>query len=1138
MEFDADQKYAIQADGNILVSASAGSGKTAVLTERFVRLIKDGVHPSNILVLTFSEKAAAEMRERIELKLNDYAAERVARGEGPIDVSLSDAGISTIHSFLHKLITKYFYELDIDPYFSLLTESESAAFKKKAFERAQGRYNALDDELYETAAQSLSGSRNDAGLFEAAEKYGELLTVMTDKEYDFEKSFDACGKYITAYLKERLAAFCALAAAIPDMCAGSERYLFVLDEILDKINGILAAKEESFMDAIIKTAPVSVRVTGKDDPRNETIAAFKNAFNEELRHTWQEIAGNIDEWRREAVEDRGIIEKFVEFSRYYTAKYAELKAAENKLDYADLEGFFLKLIRNSAVKNEIKSQYTHIMLDEYQDTNRIQEYILNEITGGQFFAVGDVKQSIFNFRLADPEIFLEREDAYRRGAGRRIRLNNNYRTSARVIDFINSVFSAVMTESNGGVDYAGEARLVAKTEFLPERAAPYSVKFFKKIECKTEINGLYGVIKDENFAEASAAEYEGLYIAETIEELLSKEIYAPREGRYKRVGYGDIALIFRSKKNDNARTILRVLKDKGIPLSEDAARDGACGTVLELLKVVDNMRRDIPLAAVMLSFFGGFTDRDLEEIRLNDYDGKVFSDSVKKYVSDYGGVAGGGSEMEAEYCDGVILGDSEKTRLSGYNGKILSDNAKRCVFNCKENPERDEKTRYRTALALRLEAFLKYIERLRKIAADGDLYSLLCEIVYGGGYDAYLGADGGAVGDFVESFYGYEYSLSRFIKTAAVPDAQNGGAHKSGRVSTLTMHASKGLEFPIVFLADCAKQFNMDDERGAFVFDAKLGIGFYHKDFNALTRKDGLFRRAIILKKERERREEEARLLYVAMTRAQNHLFISGGGREPSGNAVLELLKEPNSFMSFLRRAEGGAFSIEAIDGAYFLKGFKRQKKLPDISARYDEKVASYMAERLRKTAVIAEKTPLKESATAVAKGKRLTLAEPFSGLFDRGGAYHKVMQFIDFDECEIRDIEASVRRLVLDGILSEEEAALVNLYDVEKCLKSEIIEYARNNSFVREKEFMLYIPSKELYADGDDGRILVQGVIDLLILGEKNVVVDYKTGGLGGGLLEAYKKQLAVYRRAVESAGIKIDAAYIYLFGSGLIEA
>ncbi|MDR2090433.1 MAG: UvrD-helicase domain-containing protein [Clostridiales bacterium] len=1204
MKFDDDQKYAVMTDGNLLVSASAGSGKTAVLTERFLRLVKEGIEPKNILVLTFSEKAAAEMKERIEGKLTEYAAEKDAKTAAELIRGFALANISTIHSFLSKLLTKYFYELNIDPYFSIISEGDAESLKRRAFETAAARYNTAeegDGGVYERLVQNLSGSRSDEKLFAAAEEYRELLTVMPDKEYDFERSLKAAEEYILSYIRERLEKLLKFAEEILAECTGGEKYAFIAEEIYEKLNGILNAgftgkniknvryytaekskksgakkrrytaenyesdgfesdmendgtydgsglefdgendgtyggsglesdaendgtyggselesdaendgayggsgfesdgdtedgfedggedggdSEEgkaenakiSFIAAIMNCSVCAARIMKKNaDELTEKISALKSGFNDELKNRFQAAAGSIGEWKDLALRDRALIEKFVEFSRYYTAKYDELKRADNKLDYSDLESFASALLENAEILSEIKSQYTRILVDEYQDTNRVQEHILSRLSTGEFFTVGDVKQSIFSFRLADPSIFLERLSSYESGGGKWRNLNNNYRTSKRITGFINDVFSCVMTEESGGVNYGRDAMLIAKAEFAPEKYTPYAAAFFPKRTERFSAEGLYGVKNDANFAGRSAAEDEGLYIADTINKLLKTEIYIPSEGRYRPVNFGDIAVIFRSKKNDNAACILSFLKDAGIPLSEEVSA-GRRETVIELLKVVENARNDIPLAASLTSFFGGVTAEELKEIRLNDCGGKYFFDSVLKYIGE------------------------------------------------KED-----------ALADKLRAFVDYIYFLRKKAADGDMYSLVSEIVYGSGYDDYIGG-AAEVRGFAEGFYGYEYSLRHFLhggRAETAEKSETGG----GGVSILTVHASKGLEFPIVFIADCAKRFNSEDERGPFVLDSELGIGLYHKDLERLTKREGIFRRAIVLKKDKQSRGEELRLLYVAATRAKNHLFISGSGAEQKDGYWDVVYKEAESFMDFVRTA---AYYRASVADA-FIKAEERESAvfcaesaIPDITSGYDKRVAAYLAERLKEKTAAADKSPLKESATAVSKGKKLSFAEPPKGIFDRGNAYHKVMQHIDFC-ADFRGIEARIKELVKEDVLSAEEAALVNVRDVERCLKSGIIEYAKKNTCLREKEFMLYIPSKEMYADGDESKILVQGVIDLLVFGEKNIIADYKTGRTEG-FMDAYKKQLAVYKRAAESAGIRIDGTVIYSFEEGEI--
>ncbi|MDR1905651.1 MAG: UvrD-helicase domain-containing protein, partial [Clostridiales bacterium] len=803
MMFDDDQKYAIEADGNVLISASAGSGKTAVLCERYLRLIKEGVPPERILVLTFSDKAALEMKERIGAKLSEYEEGLHPAEARSLAAEFLKANISTIHSFLSGVITKYFYEADIDPFFSVISDADGKALKAKAFETLQKRYNTADDSLYDRLVYSLSGSRSDNGLFSALEDYRELLTASTE-DYDFDSSVKSCREYILGNMMRIWKKYERIGAELMEKCRGV-KYEEIVEEILFSIKNVTTAIDEKTFISGVKTAErAAKRIVNSDcEETIERISAFKKNFNAMLKES-KEDADELESLKEQAEEQRGIIEKFIEASRFYISTYSELKRNENKLDYSDLESYAIGLLEKDAVLKEVREQYCHILVDEYQDTNRVQEYILNRISRGNLFTVGDVKQSIFNFRLADPSIFLERKKAYDIG-GKSRNLNNNYRTSERITDFINAVFSAVMTEEDGGTAYAEDSMLKSRTEYASEKAAPYSVAFFERIKENKRRDGLYGVIDDDVFEAHTAGDFEGLYIANAIVRLLDTEIYIPREEIYKKIDFDDIAVIVRGR-GDNARRILSALKEAGIPVCADgfSEENAPSDLLIEVIKVVDNPKNDIPLAAVMLSYFGGFTDDDLKEIRLHDTDSKTFFDCIKKYIISFGAYSSGERQRE---------------------------------------------------LAERLTGFLNRMDRLREEAADGDIYSLMCEIVYGSGYDAYLGEARVSLEAFMESFRGAEYSLPYFLRDicGAKVSPKSGGS--KGKVSFLTVHASKGLEFPVVFLADCNKGFNKEDERGPYVFDAELGIGFYNRDTDNLTQKNTLFRKAIILKKDKEQRE-------------------------------------------------------------------------------------------------------------------------------------------------------------------------------------------------------------------------------------------------------------------------------------------
>ncbi|MDR3263915.1 MAG: UvrD-helicase domain-containing protein [Clostridiales bacterium] len=1125
MMYDDDQNYAINADGNVLISASAGSGKTAVLTERYLRLIKEGVNAANILVLTFSDKAAVEMKERIEAKLTAYAAVCEPKKARKLANDFVSANISTIHSFLHKIITKYFYELNIDPYFSIISGGDAEALKERAFGETVKYYNAKNDPMYDRLVYCLSGSRSDGGLFDAVEEYRELSTVMTEKGYDFDKSIGRCTDYIMANMRERTEKYSDIARTVAAECRFGQPYSDVADEIADKLKALTRTKSDAdFERCIAETEKSSARILSKEPfETTEKIRVLKKYFNEMLK----ELKAALEElpYLRECAEqDREMIDKFVETTAYYSQKYAALKASDNKLDYSDLEQYAMTLLEKTAALEELREQYTHILVDEYQDTNRIQEYILNKLAKGQFFAVGDVKQSIFNFRLADPSIFLERRKSYSEGNGACRDLNNNYRTSVRLTDFINRIFSVVMTENGGGINYKRDAALKSLTEYGAEEYLPYGLAFFEKIEEKPETNGLYSVKDDANRAGASAANAEGLYIASVIKKLMGVQIYDPKTGAYRDTRYGDIAVIVRSRVGNPAK-ILDVLKSAGVPVRADGFGDGDnnCAMLIELLKVIDNSRNDISLATVMLSFFGGFTDDDLKEIRLNGYEEKFFCGAVGKYIADFyiSHVAfkeGGRADIESAPTNS---NDSDTTFKEV--GRTNTEAAPAAL-------------NYKAALAAKLKGFDEYVNALRKKAADGGIYSLLCGIVYESGFDAYAGDKAASLERFMDGFADADYSLSYYLYNLkdGAPEQPKTAPVGGDKVTMMTAHASKGLEFPIVFVADAAHMFNKEFERKPYVFDSLLGIGFFYRDTANMTQKNTLFRKAVILKKNKEQREEEMRLFYVALTRAKNHLFISGSGSKFKESEEECVYKTQKSFMDFVGMSaffdKNVKESFVTDTAAAELFGGAEAAPSPD---EYDAATAEYLNRSLEASHRAVSVSPVKESATAVSRGDKISFLKG-EGLFDKGNAYHKVMQYADFGQREKNDVAELIKRLVKENILSEKEAALVDIDDIVKCLNGPLVDYARKNRYVKEKEFMLYVPAKDVYPDGGEEKILVQGIIDLLVFGEKNIIADYKTGALHKDLKEVYKKQLNIYKKAAESTGIKIDEICLYSFESG----
>lgn len=1078
--FDEHQKRAVSQDGFLLVSASAGSGKTSVLTQRYLRLIKDGKNPESILVLTFSEKAAAEMKDRISSGIFDYAREIDNAAAAKLIRNFARANISTVHGFLHKLTSDYFFELGIDPYFSILSDDESEGMKKRVFYESVNKFS--EDQDFERLSFFMSGNRDDAGLFEAVKAYDRLVSADAGGEpYDFDNSLADCASYLAETAREELLELMRIGESLLSEC-GEHASAFIASDIVNALSSAAGDSADGVFERIKHTAPSRARVMNKaGDEIKEKLALYKSAFNETVKKLSEE-ASEMPSLMEDAKSDKRIIMKFVELHGVFDEKYSALKKKNGKFDYSDLEGFSIELLSNNGILEELRDRYKYILVDEYQDTNRVQERVLSALSAGEFFAVGDVKQSIFDFRLADPTVFLERRRRYLDGFGAVCDLNNNYRASARLTELVNKIFSVVMTERNGGIAYAKESLLNGKTVYEPELSEPYSLAFFESDRETEQPDGLYCVIDDASTENSGAvSDLEGLYIASAIKKLMNSRIYIPGEKTYRDVSYGDIAVIVRTR-SDSARRIFRILKEAGIPVAGSGfmAEDSGRSVLIELLKVADNRKNDISLACVMSSFFGGFSDSDLAEIRLNCPEGEYLIDCAERYLSDF--------------------------------------------------PKDD-------GLSGRLERFLRFIEDIQRKAADTSAYSLLCDAVYSTGYNAYAGPDA-RIAEFLEVLSGPDAPRS-LSECAAALSGKRDSAHADadGKVAMLTVHAAKGLEFPIVFLADCGRGFNEEDARRQYVFDRQLGIGFYHKQ-DDLTRRDSLFRKAIAAKKKKRQREEESRLLYVAMTRAKNHLFISGSGKTKE-NADF-LYKRCRSFSDFLRAAIFLDSSIKSKSykkaevGEYFAiqpisfpsSGEKTLKLAEAISAGLDLKMPEARGVPLKKSATELSKEKADGDIRAAAEAIG-TSSETGIGAV-RGSAYHRLMQYADFEERSAEEVKALIKRLVLEDVLQPGEAALINPHDIKRCLDSPLMRYAAKNKTFREKEFMLFLPSE------GSAETLVQGVIDLLILGEKNILVDYKTGSVRGLLPYIYKRQLEIYKKAAEDAGTKIDECYIYSFKDG----
>lgn len=1112
-----DQKRAVLERGRILVSASAGSGKTSTMVKRIIVMISEGTTLKNLLVLVYNNAAADELKEKLHQELFKAACassgEKRDRFRQEID-ELPFCHICTIHAFCQSLIRENFDKLGISPTFDVLDETRHASYMNRALDDVIATYTASGDETFCELADIFSQSRKEENLKSNLIKFYGLIEIQPDEE-EFERCVSECydsyeNSKFFAILQDYYKTFFANAknALLPiktqlEVLAPTSKYLQSLavaicfcDELESKSRLFdmctLASKYEK------PRATVSPKASDEEKLLVGYVKDYLKQFHDAIDEM-KEICNRQDSLESAHEQNAKYVKKLVEVAQTFAKKLEELKQEDNVLSFEDLQHKALELLSHD--EYELSGDFDAVFVDEYQDVNPTQEAIIRKLVKGECFMVGDVKQSIYGFRLADPAIFISRQNAYEESLkeGTNVYFNRNFRSAYGILDFVNGVFDSAMTKASADVDYKKDARFELK-DVAPVKLEGVSPEgyvqvhlFVKQKSESVPSFGLYDIEKDEGEENDEASSQEGNFIASEIQKLVGR---SKGDGKY--IGYGDIAVLFRSR-STGAKEIVKTLKSKGIPVNEGAFGKSVSLPERELvafLRVLDNPRQDIPFAGYLLSYFGGYDESEVALIASED--GDCLYDKF----------------LAAAHSD---LSVAKKARNT-----------------------------------------LKTLERYRLKASFESVKNLMNDIVGDCCYEAYLMRSGEGDVYGLKAFMqspDEDDSLGKFLRDYCEADGGDRGATGGDRVVISTFHGYKGLENPVVFVADTAFGFNYEAGSGDLILTGK-GIGgdksnnkglvgmnsfdFENKTKNSLT----LSKLAVAKCIKDNQLKEEIRLFYVALTRAKQLMYITATVSETksAGFGVTARLGGAGCDIDFISNA--------VFDGAVKCVPFRHysgdeenrsvKNERPQLLPNDEIVSAIKQAQSFEYPYKQATSLAMKYSVSALD-----SMDEDTVNLFEdgakRGTAYHKVMQYIDYFASGLSEVEEQINSLVKRNILTAEEKAAVDAKDIVTCLESGIMQIAREaekkGRCHREQAFMMYKKASDVSDDfSSDDRVLVQGVIDLFINDEKKIIVDFKTSSLKDEkTVEKYKKQLYLYKSAVESAiGAKIDEILLYSFATG----
>ncbi|MCI8770892.1 MAG: helicase-exonuclease AddAB subunit AddA [Lachnospiraceae bacterium] len=904
-----EQKQVIDLrERNILVSAAAGSGKTAVLVERIIAEISEGDSPKDIdklLVVTFTKAAAAEMRARIgkalEVKLLEQPENKHIQRQASL---LHTAQITTIDSFCQSIIKNYFHVINLDPSFRVGDETDLELLKqdilKEVIEEKYQQARENGDDRFLQFTDMLSTGRTDhaieemvLSLFQVANSYPWpdewLLGCSKMYQYSDMEEFEGSEwiKGLLDYLKACTAEFIQMAQKAYDICQdtnGPKAYEDAIQSDIAFLKILQGADSyQEYQDCFLQYNPArlkAIRSKEVDNNKKDTVKNLRENYQKnglsklKERFFFQDMEGMLSDMQKMAPAVQQLIELTMDFER----AFAERKREEGIVDFADMERFALEILLDkdeegvhpSETARELQEYYEEILTDEYQDSNYIQELLLTSLCRAPenrpyLFMVGDVKQSIYKFRLARPELFLEKYQNYTIGHGpfQRIDLHQNFRSRGSVLDSANYIFEQIMKKSLGGIVYDKDARLAAGVEFK---------------ECDNRIAGKTEVIlieqkSDDAFVQKKSLE--AAVIGEKIREMVQggQPLYVNGEDGYRPVKYGDIAILLRSL-TGWSEEFIETLSDMGIPAYADTKTGYFTSleveTILNLLHLVDNPRQDIPLAAVLRSILGNVSDEELAWIGTLPR-GVDFWDKIECFLG-YMEWNNGDKDKQDELRDTFVKKGIDFLEIE--KSWVMEEEA---------------------ALILRdkLSVFVDRLRSYQKFAKTRSVYELLRKIYEETGYYHFMAAMPSGEKrlanldillqqsiEFAENGHQGIYGFTRYIESLHKSNVDFGEASVNGEntnaVRIMTIHKSKGLEFPVVFTAGMGKQFNLMDARKSTIIDGDYGVGCDFVDLDLRVKQPTLLKKFMANQISLNTLAEEIRILYVALTRAKEQLFITG----------------------------------------------------------------------------------------------------------------------------------------------------------------------------------------------------------------------------------------------------------------------
>src|SRR5690625_703340 len=1227
-----EQQDAIEKSGSdILVAAAAGSGKTAVLVERIIQKLVSSEDPLNIdeiLVATFTNAAAEEMRNRIGIALEKAIAEDPTSYHLKKQLSLLQrSSISTLHAFCTNVVRQYAYLLDVDPGFRIADEMEMELMKQEVVDNMLEDYYGQDEEdltAFFSVVDMFSNDRNDADvgqlilkLFTFAmqnpwpEQWLQQVadTYFIDSHIDEEK-IDWL-RFLKSEATEQLHAFhhdINRAIGIARESDGPYHYLEALESDIEQIEKALQQTTWDELQQYMATSKLkslsSKRVECNED-KKELIKAIRQQFRTQW-NKWKKswFSRSLIAHMEDMNKLHPVIKKVTELVMEFKTRFEAAKREQALVDFSDLEHFCLRILIEEASTEEniipskiayyYKNQFKEVLVDEYQDINIVQETILSVVSdqegNGNMFMVGDVKQSIYRFRHAEPTLFIEKYKQFQSdpSTGYRIDLARNFRSREEVLTGANYIFRQIFDEARGDIEYDEKDALIYGNTGYDDHPIeqPEAELIIIDRDAPDERNNVR-----ENVEDVEKTQLEARLYAEKINTWIGKKDQLPlqvvdKETNQKRnVQYRDIVILQRSL--TGAPVIVDELKKQGIPVHAEL-RTGyfvaiEIQVMINMLKIIDNPYQDIPLASVLRSPIVGLDEEQLAQIRL-----------AKKHESFY-------------------------LALQEY---------------VKNNDE----------TSIIVQTFLTQLEQFRVMAKEGALSELIWGIYHETGYYDFVGGIPGgkqrqanlrALYDRARSYESTSFrGLFRFLRFIENMQEQNKDLGEARALSEqedvvriMTIHKSKGLEFPVVIIGGMNKEFNLRDIRSKYILDKDLGFATKFIDPEKRITYPTLYYIALQQGSLRKLLAEEMRVLYVAMTRAKEKLVMIGNipSFEKEVNKWLPILdhdewilpnqtrKDAVTYLDWVGPAlmrhhqsgqlhqtdreltqipeaihsDGSKWKVEIVPGTELINLDEHEvrssdmmkqmitewESVPDTHRENDEQVQERLSFQYKYKEAVTERA--KQSVTEI-KRRQETMDEysdnriikPFRAPLVKqpifmqstkeltaaeiGTAMHAVMQFIPLTkQWNQEEIKTLIQQYVVEEKITDEEADVIQVEAIERFFQTDIAkEMIQHEKVEREVPFTYSLSANEVYNDWQSDtneQVLIQGVIDCIIHTDQGaIILDYKTDTIDDAeistalmekLKQRYRVQIELYERALEDIlQTKVQATYLYFFAKDLL--